>query len=190
MKFRLIYKGKIGSNLRNPNYKLRLRENFHPQIKELWEIQPLLDLKSWIYPVNSNNKLSLLMNRGGITYAPLVSDKVGLRAELNILLLRPYAPGRLISQQSDIYNQIKILIDSLKVPDENQTISTEKNPFYKNCPVFCLLEDDSLVTGFSVETDRLLDSTSTDNVIAIVQVNITCTTPIFGSWGIAIGNIQ
>jgi hypothetical protein len=40
-------------------------------------------------------------------------------------------------------------------------------------PTYCLLQDDSLVTKVSVETDRLLRPTSSDfGLVAIVQVTV------------------
>ncbi len=61
----------------------------------------------------------------------------------------------MIQQGGDIDNRVKTLFDALRVPDEKQI---EKFvPAEGEVPFFCLLQDDVLVTGFSVKTERLLE---------------------------------
>ena len=71
----------------------------------------------------------------------------------------------------DIDNRIKTLFDALKVPskadlDVERPESTE--------PFFCLLEDDALITNFSVETDRLLGTPSmpANQVHLVIEVTV------------------
>ena len=61
---------------------------------------------------------------------------------------------------SDLDNRVKTLIDALKIPKKRELpdkaapdLARDEDPFY------VLLEDDSLVTHLSVETDVLLDPT-------------------------------
>ena len=51
-------------------------------------------------------------------------------------------------------------------PVEEPTIDPDPNPFY------CLLEDDSLVTKVSVESEQLLRPARPDEVVAIISVHV------------------
>ncbi len=42
----------------------------------------------------------------------------------------------------------------------------------QECPFFCLLEDDALVTGFSVTTDSLLAPRAKDEVNLLIHVRV------------------
>lgn len=79
--------------------------------------------------------------------------------------------GELIRHGGDIDNRIKTLLDSLRVPEAGEiealTPDVTENPFY------CLLEDDSLVTGFQVKTERLLEPSSGAESQADVRLMIT-----------------
>ena len=56
----------------------------------------------------------------------------------------------------DIDNRVKTLLDALKMPSTGE-IPPGASPGQDEDPLFCLLEDDSLVTRLSVEMDQLLD---------------------------------
>lgn len=74
---------------------------------------------------------------------------------LDILLLRS---DKVSDAQwyGDIDNRVKTLIDSLRVPVATEDYSN-RLPADDEKPLFCLLEDDKLITKLSVETDQLLD---------------------------------
>ena len=94
-----------------------------------------------------------------ITFSSLISSKQHLVAELHITLLRPEAPGQIITQSGDIDNRLKTLLDALRIPKNTQEIPKGYRPQSNEIPVFhCLLEDDNLITKISVETDRLLEN--------------------------------
>jgi hypothetical protein len=86
-----------------------------------------------------------------------------LICELRIFLLKPEAPGSLVTQAGDIDNRLKTLFDALRVPTENE-IPKDAKPEPDEDPFFCLLEDDSLIAKIEVDSDRLLRKTqkSTD----------------------------
>jgi len=44
----------------------------------------------------------------------------------------------------------------------------DENPFY------CLLQDDALITGFSVATDRLLDCQGDREALVLIRVETRC----------------
>jgi hypothetical protein len=80
-------------------------------------------------------------------------------AELQVVLLRPEPPGRLITQGGDIDNRVKTLFDSLTMPRHPaQDLPAGITPTADEAPFFyCLLEDDNLVTAVDVRTDQLLE---------------------------------
>jgi len=70
---------------------------------------------------------------------------------LKILFLRNEPRGRVL-QGGDLDNRIKTLVDALGIPRDDWEYL---NPSLGD-PVFCLLEDDSLVTAVDVRTEQLL----------------------------------
>lgn len=101
----------------------------------------------------------------GFNFAPLVAESVGLTAELDILLLWPASPGKIITSGGDIDNRIKTLLDALKLPSEPTALPPNTMPQPGEEPFFCLLEDDSLITRINVETDRLLEPVRTSSEV-------------------------
>ena len=161
MEFTLYYEGELKSN-GNREHKHSIRRYLHPQLKALWDQPPLN--KECCY-LTSDGPLSIIKEIGGYKFAPLITEKFRLIAELNISLLRPEAPGSIISKGGDIDNRIKTLFDALKVPsvDELPTNVTQVET-----PFFCLTEDDNLFTGISINTDRLLKPVQNDSEVVLL----------------------
>lgn len=88
----------------------------------------------------------------GKSYIPLVRKSFDLNCHLNILFLRQEDPGALVLQGGDIDNRIKTLFDALRKPDADVAA---RHPQAFD-PLYCLLESDTLISGFNVDTDRLL----------------------------------
>jgi hypothetical protein len=161
MNVRLIYEGPLPSN-GDATEKQAIRNQLHPQLANLWnEQQPL---KAFVgqhqLKKDAGQYVSLVFERQGVEFAPLVSTKLHLHAHLDILFLRPGGPGALIRQGGDIDNRLKTLFDALTIPDANQLAAAPpaapiEAPWGPS-PFFCVLEDDALITRVSVETDRLL----------------------------------
>jgi hypothetical protein len=93
---------------------------------------------------------------------PLVTEDLSLWCGLDILYLRPGKPGQVL-QSGDIYGRLKTLFDALKMPQQldqlgeyykNKEFPKDEDPFY------CLLQDDSLISQASIETDRMLEFVS------------------------------
>ena len=107
----------------------------------------------------------------GYRFVPLVTEYFDLLCSLHILFLRHDVPGSAI-QAGDIDNRIKTLIDALRVPhNQAELVRNDACPRDDEDPFFCLLEDDNQVSGFSVETDTLLeppDGSSDDRNVKIV----------------------
>jgi hypothetical protein len=176
MRFVLVYKGPLPSTGNNAE-KHNIRKAIHPQLARLWQIEPaLLGLANSVEQVNNArvsglDKISSTHTRRGFRFVPLVTKPLNLVCYLEVTFLRREAPGELVRRGGDIDNRIKILFDSLRVPDEAQVENIEpgegENPFY------CLLGDDSLITGFQVKTERLLESPPTRQQEADVHLTVT-----------------
>ena len=93
-----------------------------------------------------------------------------MTCNLDILFLRKEEPGGLILQSGDIDNRIKTLFDALRMPAPGELIP----PNMSENPMHCLLESDTLVTGFNVRTDRLLTkpSASDKQVHLVIGIDI------------------
>jgi len=172
MEFRLFYRGPLKSNGTIKD-KQMIRRGIHKQLKELWSQQPLSYHHEFLKVEPKDGEVSVLMPVGKFHFAPLVSSRLHLVAEIRVLFLRPGAPGQLIVHGGDLDNRIKTLLDALRVPKEVQEVPADDEPKEGEEPFFCLLEDDALVTGVSVDTDRLLEETvDPGHVILVIHVRV------------------
>jgi hypothetical protein len=97
--------------------------------------------------------------RFGYRFVPLVRRDLSLICGIDILFLRPDQPGDVL-KSGDIDNRLKTLFDALQMPrDKSQLPANAAAPGDDETPFFCLLEDDSVITKLSVETDLLLQPT-------------------------------
>ena len=171
MEFRLTYEGPLlatqkapqgGQTDRRADHKHDIRLTFHSQLKRLWDITPFLKKPRAIRVGSSSHAeahdvptLSKKHELYGFNFVPLVTEDIGLLCGLDILFLRPSIPGNVI-WAGDIDNRIKTLIDCLRIPTQNE--GYESRTANVDCsPMFCLLQDDKLVTKLSIETDQMLE---------------------------------
>jgi hypothetical protein len=180
VEFTLIYQGSLKANgsLRE---KQEIRRQFHKQLAVLWLQPPLLHCKEWLTERRNGGDICLLRKVGSFTFAPIVTPDLALLAELEIVFLRPEAPGSLITQGGDIDNRLKTLFDALRMPKAQQELVSGDFPLDGEAPFHCLLEDDNLVSRVSVTTDRLLDASANNNH-AHLLIKVT-TKKISGTWG-------
>jgi hypothetical protein len=84
--------------------------------------------------------------------------------------MRKEEPGSLVLQGGDIDGRLKTLFDALKVPSEEEI----KNHTPIENPLYCVMEQDALITGVNVRTDRLLTVPNGDvhQVHLIIEVTI------------------
>jgi len=189
MEFRLLYAGewlKSASPTR-PRVceKHALRKYFHKQLKELWSVHPVLNYygtaRHGTDPDLTPTLAEQIANdyeRCGIKFIPLATSVNGLVCELDILFLRPGPPGAIIKHGGDIDNRLKVLLDALRIPaDGNEMKSGDGDPPDPN-PMYCLLQDDSLITKLSVTVDRLLIETAEqkeNTLCAVIHVTTKAT---------------
>lgn len=168
MEFTLFYKGELPiSKKRQAEKKQELRRYFHSQLKLLWKQPPLINSP---YLLNPTGDISLVFGFGGFQFIPLVSQRIYAVAELDITLLRPGPPGAII-KSGDVDNRLKIIVDSLKMPQQRDDLPEGDMPQEGETPFFCLLEDDNLITRVSVNTAQLLiDSLNSSEVVLLIHV--------------------
>jgi hypothetical protein len=184
MRFTLFYRGLLKSN-RGPADKQAMRRQFHSQLKCLWTQPPLAGFSQWLEPEPKANEVSLIQKIGAFQFAPLVSDRIHMVAELDITMLRPGPPGDLVTHAGDLDNRVKTLLDALRLPRESNAVPKGDLPGEGEKPFFCLLDDDRLVTHLSVSTDRLLDNAADPSeVLMLIHVTTRATSLTFANVGL------
>jgi hypothetical protein len=138
--FTLYYRGSLWANGK-PKHKHELRQHFHKQIKELWGQPPLNEHLHLIDPTYEPpqtrgaiivtatvEKPSVVCPVGAYNFASIVSSKIDLVADLSITLLRPGAPGEIVTKGGDLDNRIKTLLDALKIPERPDALPKGASP--------------------------------------------------------------
>jgi len=162
MEFTLTYEGPLpAATQNNPRRKEKhhIRQKLHPQLKELWEKLLIPRMFGYLDPeVLVRNKCSYFASRSKnvslFRFMPTVSRIERLVCEFDLTLLRREDPGCVV-HGGDLDNRIKTLFDGLKVPSVDDVRGLQPNQ--GEDPFFCLVEDDSLITGFRISTDRYLE---------------------------------
>ena len=185
MEFNFDYRGPLKtSKTDRPRRLQELRRKFHPQLRELWKQEPLKGHTKYLERDYMPNDCFLIEDVGPFEFAPLVSKRLDLIAELDVLFLRPEPPGSLVAYGGDIDNRIKTLLDALRMPRKEE-LPTDDAPNADETPFFCLLQDDALVTKLSVKADRLLDVPSPGEVMLVIRVSIKGTRATYANLGLA-----
>lgn len=179
MDFRLIYSGPLRATQRDPvsgqndpraNHKHDIRRVFHRQLKQLWATSPLLTANP---PPYDSASLARKHAHFGFNFVPLVTYDLDLICGLDILFLRPDKPGDVV-WHGDIDNRLKTLFDAMRIPTANENYSA-RSPLAEEQPLYCLLEEDKLITKLTVETDDLLERGSgqqQENVHLIITAKV------------------
>ena len=173
MRFHLHYRGTLKSN-GSVKHKHGLRRQFARQLEDLWNRDPLVEREGKRSRfLDPNYVLTAIERVDGHTFSSVVNKKNHLTAELDITLLRPGDPG--VLSGGDIDNRLKTLFDALTIPKMDQIPSGE-TPDSDGHPIHCLLEDDGLITGVRVVSDRLLEGEVKDSeVLLVIRVDVSCT---------------
>lgn len=183
MEFRLFYRGELKSN-GSVKHKHAIRECFHKQLKHLWNQKPLSELREKL--LSGQEPAGCIRTLEGFVFAPLVQPRLDLIADIDITLMRPEVPGSIVTQAGDIDNRLKTLFDALRMPQKRTEIPTESVSEETDSPFFCLLEDDNLISGLRVTTDRLLDDVlSPSEVLLILHVRTKVTRTSFINIGLS-----
>lgn len=149
MEFRLIYQGllKATGNRAGTEHKHAIRRYFHKQLVNLWKTKyPLRSFYEGKF-TPSIESLAKKHSLGNKRYVPIVRRSFDLHCKLDILLLRRDL-GTIISS-GDLDNRIKTLIDALRIPVVGENSDGPEDPLY------CLMEDDQLISEVKVVGDHL-----------------------------------
>ena len=92
---------------------------------------------------------------GRYTFVPLITRLHGLVCELDITFLWREEPGAIINAGGDIDNRLKTLFDALRLPYDATELGRSPDSG-DPINIFCLLEDDLLITRLGLQTGRLL----------------------------------
>ena len=197
MKFTLTYDGELPAN--GSKEKIwAIRKKIHPQLTQLWASHPALKaLRRHQYvstkagywrveihhsaddqlqagqPTPDSIDLCEVMVRGGREFLPLVRERTALNCGLKILFLRQQPPGK-VYQGGDMDNRLKTLFDALAVPRHQEQVVDD--PTHEGL-IYCLLEDDDLITGLNIETHQLLSqpNASVHEVKLIIEADVRTT---------------
>jgi hypothetical protein len=90
MHLRLTYRGPLRSAQKaNLPHIHEIRRKLHTQMKKCWEFPPLSDQRSLIAQPPEPSLTNVIETRRGFVFAPLVTSKLHLTAEISIFFLRP-----------------------------------------------------------------------------------------------------
>ncbi|HRX40204.1 MAG: hypothetical protein KDA48_07700 [Amphiplicatus sp.] len=200
MKFTLTFEGCLppSANKSKAETVWSIRQHFHPQLIDLWESHPTLlgVLEQRMFPLgpgtilltgghhskgvrrtiaagtSGGQKIDLCaaIEKHGVQFLPLVRETFALHCGLKITFLRKEAPGR-VYQGGDLDGRIKTLVDALAMPQhKEQVFKTDATP----APIYCLLEDDAMVSGLEVQSERLLTDQNhpKDYVRLMIEVDV------------------
>ena len=161
MEFALHYRGKLSPKA-NAADKHSIRRHFQAQTKKLCTEDTFR-----YHP--QNWQMDSIKTVGPFAFVALVSQWNRLLAEVEIILLRPEAPGSIVSS-GDIDNRLKTLFDAIKIPQHLQDLPPGAMPGDGETPFFCILEDDRRITKVTIQTERLWEAASSDEVELIMLV--------------------
>ncbi len=202
MKFTLTYEGGLpSSNKPKIEDVWRIRKEIAPQLKDLWASHPALKFvaDNRYFPKKGGATLEqghhlhpgpvrgvqMTASHGfesgiidlcepiekyGAWFRPLVRESYALHCGLKIVFLRHERPGK-VFQGGDIDNRIATLLDALSMPRHREQV-LEFND--EHDPLLCVMEDDSMLSGYAVESERLLGSKGqpADYVKLLIEVDV------------------
>jgi hypothetical protein len=197
MELTLTYRGPLKATQRDPRsdssqptkhreLKHRIRLSFHRQLKRFWNQDKFL-LSNQSVSQPKPYHVSSLANANKIgdwQFVPLATKELELACDLDIHMLRmDHNSDKAFS--GDIDNRLKTIIDTLRIPNNNDGYS-DFVPAIPDNPLYCLLEDDKIVRKISVSTDVLLDNDDDADISYVnlyISVKITPKRLIFNNIG-------
>jgi hypothetical protein len=111
------------------------------------------------------------VEKHGAWFRPLVRDSYALHCGLKIRFLRQEPPGK-VYQGGDLDGRIKTLVDAMTMPQHVEQVLEKDSTSLR--PLHCLLEDDGMISGFEIESERLLgdQSNSKEWVKLMIEVDV------------------
>ena len=198
MEFTLKYEGIIPTTSSRESRlveKQQIRLEFHEQLRQLWSTHSRLrdiNPKELQQPILKANRFDV--NRpivggkdffyryavGGFEFVPLVNTPQEVHCHLAIRLHARTGPGDIVFYGGDLDNRLKTIFDALRMPTGLAELP-EMSPT-EGQTVFCLLEDDRLITRLSIETFRLLKNVADNSYVEMdIDVTVRAVTPMMGT---------
>ncbi|UVO53543.1 hypothetical protein [Sphingomonas sp. SUN039] len=179
MRFSLTFQGDLPPR-GSPSQIQNVRAQFDPQMRRLWNTEPLIGSAKFIDPLYMPNDCYVPRRIKDTEYVPLVSDKLALRASLSVTLYSSDLPGGMLSH-GDIDNRMKTLLDALTIPPIQQAPNLSTN----DGRTFCLLDDDRLVSELAIRNERLLTvEVGNRQSLAIIDVKLIAARALMCNVGI------
>jgi len=196
MEFVLRYRGPLPSN-GGPWDKHRIRAAVHPQLQTLCAQTPQLhEAQSDTLPEGvlrgtevevprPLQALFFVVRLGGFRFVPIIHRPHELACSLDVMFLRRERPGSIV-HGGDLDNRLKTLFDALRMPHDASELSGV-TPSTADERMYCLLQDDSLITRVSVTTHQLLEPLPSGEDAAgvdlVMHVMVQSTYPMRGNVG-------
>jgi hypothetical protein len=139
------------------------------------------DVQRPIYPFETPLTGYLFRRRlQDLWFIPLITMPMEAHCHLALRVGRRMKPGRLIFDGGDLDGRLKTLFDSLAVPKDEGALPDGSTG--DDGEVLCLLADDNLITGLTIESYRLLGDGLGPNYVDVdIDVTITAMTPMAGT---------
>ncbi|WP_422038215.1 hypothetical protein [Roseibium sp.] len=171
MKFELMLTGRIPSSNKKLNLDLakRIRRQVDDQMKTLWEANPLSGFQKWRANKEYNENTwegAAVFDKKDRKFVALINDRLLLAARISFHFYDPEGGLDIKSHIVDVDNRLKVLLDLLRVPDDLKQVPEDIDTNY------CLLSDDKLVWGVSVERHRLLAPINSENHFTRLVVEV------------------
>lgn len=173
MNITLVYRGSLpasqGDDKKSAD-KQRIRLEFSDQLRNLWAADPyfikVVGGQEFAEATLESRRLKPTKLHGSYAFArvPVCGFRTlaiantfnGLICHLNVTFLRREDPGAVV-HGGDIDNRLKTLLDALRMPlHQNEVPAPQWG--HDEAMLYCLLEDDSLISRLSVDTRRLWTS--------------------------------
>jgi hypothetical protein len=153
--------------------KQMLRYHFNSQLRKVWESHNVLRevprgalqqpvVKGTDYDVprpipTTNPPLAGFLFRRqlrGLWFIPMITMPMEAHCHLTLKIGRPMKPRHVIFDGGDLDGRLKTLFDALAVPTDEAALPVGATG--DEGEVLCLLADDSLITGLTIESYQLL----------------------------------
>lgn len=174
MKFVLHYRGSLPAATNNNSRtgdKHRIRLHFDRQLRELVSRKVAFEhLAAETIPHgklaggaltapldhNGNKILKFAVPLAGYELVTLLTRPHRLAAEIDITWLRREEPGHVVTG-GDLDNRLKTLFDAMRMPHTAEEIAPSLDEQDELERLYCLLEDDSMITRCAITTHELLE---------------------------------
>ena len=199
MEFTIHYRGPLlGAQSDNRvKEKQKVRLALSPQLGEFWGRDPrfnfhdlnklqIVNTKAGRIdiprPIKGQEGFHYQYTLGGFCFIPLITKALEADCALNIRFHRPQDAGSIIYADGDLDNKLKVLFDALRIPREMTELGKSTPEQNSDNRVFCLLEDDGLITRLTIDSKRLLGPPREPNYVELeIDVTITAVTPMVGN---------